>query len=97
MSTTVECSHIADTYVKYLLTFQTLLKELEEFAFKGIPDVRGCKSQDAQILQEMVSCSHTTNIQQCYNIFVAFYYPTPSVYVIYCHKMWPLHTFHIPL
>ena len=38
---------------KFLL--QVLLKELEEFAFKGIPDVRGCKVQDAQILEEIVS------------------------------------------
>ena len=38
---------------KFLL--QELLKELEEFAFKGIPDVRGCKVQDAQILEEIVS------------------------------------------
>ena len=31
-----------------------LLQELENFAFKGIPDVRGCTSQDAQILEEEV-------------------------------------------
>lgn len=31
------------------------MKELEEFAFKGIPDVRGSRVQDAQILEEMVS------------------------------------------
>ena len=37
------------------ILLQTLLKELEEFAHKGIPDVRGCKAQDAQILEEMVS------------------------------------------
>ncbi len=36
-------------------SFQELLKELEEFAFKGIPDVRGCKVQDAQLLEEIVS------------------------------------------
>ena len=42
-----------------LITFSSfhlkdLLKELEEFAFKGIPDVRGCTIQDAQILHELV-------------------------------------------
>ena len=37
------------------LLLQVLLKELEEFAFKGIPDVRGCKVQDAQMLEEIVS------------------------------------------
>lgn len=36
-------------------SIQILLKELEEFAFKGIPDVRGCKVQDAQMLHEAVS------------------------------------------
>ena len=36
------------------LITQVLLKELEEFAFKGIPDVRGSRTQDAQILEEMV-------------------------------------------
>ena len=29
-----------------------LLKELEEFAFKGIPDVRGCAVSDAHLLEE---------------------------------------------
>lgn len=42
-------------YVSFCLIYlQTLLKELEEFAFKGIPDVRGSTVQDAQILEEMV-------------------------------------------
>ena len=38
----------------FVFFLQTLLKELEEFAHKGIPDVRGCKVQDAMILEEMV-------------------------------------------
>ncbi|XP_076471656.1 RUN domain-containing protein 1-like [Babylonia areolata] len=35
-----------------------LLKELEDFAFKGIPDVRGCHVQDAQLLEEMSTKEH---------------------------------------
>ncbi|XP_006814724.1 RUN domain-containing protein 1-like [Saccoglossus kowalevskii] len=31
---------------------EVLLKELESFAFQGCPDVRGCTSQDAQILED---------------------------------------------
>ncbi|XP_059142170.1 RUN domain-containing protein 1-like [Physella acuta] len=41
---------------------ETLLKELEEFAFKGIPDVRGCKVQDAQILEEVSEREHEMKI-----------------------------------
>ena len=40
--------------VRLVLYTQVLLKELEEFAFKGIPDVRGCTVQDAQLLEEVV-------------------------------------------
>ncbi|XP_045175317.2 RUN domain-containing protein 1-like [Mercenaria mercenaria] len=43
---------------------ETLLKELEEFAFKGIPDVRGCKVQDAQILEEMSDREHETKLSE---------------------------------
>ena len=44
-----------------VINLQTLLKELEEFAHKGIPDVRGCKAQDAQILEEMVCTIFSLN------------------------------------
>lgn len=43
---------------------ETLLKELEEFAFKGIPDVRGCKIQDAQMLEEMSEKQHEIKISE---------------------------------
>ncbi|KAK3770224.1 hypothetical protein RRG08_064334 [Elysia crispata] len=43
---------------------ETLLKELEEFAFKGIPDVRGCKIQDAQMLEEMSDKQHEIKITE---------------------------------
>ncbi|XP_067654664.1 RUN domain-containing protein 1-like isoform X1 [Haliotis asinina] len=43
---------------------ESLLKELEEFAFKGIPDVRGCKVQDAQILEEMSDKEHEIKISE---------------------------------
>lgn len=43
---------------------ETLLKELEEFAHKGIPDVRGCKAQDAQILEEMSDKEHEVKITE---------------------------------
>ncbi|GFS07305.1 RUN domain-containing protein 1 [Elysia marginata] len=43
---------------------ETLLKELEEFAFKGIPDVRGCKIQDAQMLEEMSDKQHEIKISE---------------------------------
>lgn len=31
-----------------------LLRELEAFAFRGIPDVRGCSVQDAHVMEKMV-------------------------------------------
>jgi hypothetical protein len=34
---------------------QDLLKELEEFAFKGIPDLRGCSEEEPVSAEEMVS------------------------------------------
>ena len=34
--------------------FKALLKDLEEFAFKGIPDVRGSTVQDAHMLESLV-------------------------------------------
>ncbi|KAK0049338.1 RUN domain-containing protein 1 [Biomphalaria pfeifferi] len=43
---------------------EKLLKELEEFAFKGIPDVRGCKGQDAQILEEVSEKEHELKISE---------------------------------
>ncbi|XP_076450418.1 RUN domain-containing protein 1-like [Babylonia areolata] len=43
---------------------EILLKELEDFAFKGIPDVRGCHSQDAQILEEMSDREHEEKISE---------------------------------
>lgn len=43
---------------------EKLLKELEEFAHKGIPDVRGCKVQDAQILEEMSEKEHEVKISE---------------------------------
>lgn len=43
---------------------ESLLKELEEFAHKGIPDVRGCKAQDAQILEEMSEKEHEVKITE---------------------------------
>ncbi|XP_019636154.1 PREDICTED: RUN domain-containing protein 1-like isoform X2 [Branchiostoma belcheri] len=39
-----------------------LLKELEEFAFQGCPDVRGCVTQDAQILDDMSEREHEFRI-----------------------------------
>ena len=53
-----------------LLVVQILLKELEDFAFKGIPDVRGCHSQDAQLLEEMVSVDGTCSCCLCLSLFV---------------------------
>lgn len=41
---------------------EVLLKELEDFAFKGIPDVRGCHVQDAQLLEEMSDKEHEEKI-----------------------------------
>ncbi|KAL5007222.1 hypothetical protein ScPMuIL_016028 [Solemya velum] len=41
-----------------------LLKELEEFAFKGIPDVRGSKVQDAQLLEELSEQEHEIKINE---------------------------------
>ncbi|KAL4225000.1 RUN domain containing 1 [Mactra antiquata] len=43
---------------------EKLLKDLEEFAFKGIPDVRGCKAQDAQILEEMSDKEHESKLTE---------------------------------
>ncbi|BFZ16011.1 hypothetical protein BsWGS_19049 [Bradybaena similaris] len=43
---------------------EDLLKELEEFAFRGIPDVRGCKIQDAQLLEEMSEKEHEEKISE---------------------------------
>lgn len=43
---------------------ETLLKELEEFAFKGCPDVRGCRSQDAQMLENDVEVEHEMKFAQ---------------------------------
>ncbi|KAL3842229.1 hypothetical protein ACJMK2_020268 [Sinanodonta woodiana] len=43
---------------------ESLLKDLEEFAFKGIPDVRGSKVQDAQLLEEMSDKEHELKISQ---------------------------------
>ncbi|XP_048779554.2 RUN domain-containing protein 1-like [Ostrea edulis] len=43
---------------------EDLLKELEEFAFKGIPDVRGSRVQDAQILEEMSDKEHEEKINE---------------------------------
>ena len=53
-----------------LLVVQILLKELEDFAFKGIPDVRGCHSQDAQLLEEMVSVNGSCSCWLCLSLFV---------------------------
>ena len=50
------------------LLLQVLLKELEEFAFKGIPDVRGCKVQDAQILEEIVSTKICSSVSKLFSI-----------------------------
>ncbi|KAL8618751.1 hypothetical protein ACOMHN_015161 [Nucella lapillus] len=43
---------------------EDLLKELEDFAFKGIPDVRGCHIQDAQLLEEMSDKEHEEKISE---------------------------------
>ncbi|KAK7099030.1 RUN domain-containing protein 1-like [Littorina saxatilis] len=43
---------------------EILLKELEDFAFKGIPDVRGCHTQDAQMLQEMSDKEHEDKLNE---------------------------------
>ncbi|XP_062591192.1 RUN domain-containing protein 1-like [Saccostrea cucullata] len=43
---------------------EVLLKELEEFAFKGIPDVRGSRVQDAQILEERSDKEHEDKINE---------------------------------
>ena len=58
---------------------QVLLKELEEFAFKGIPDVRGCKVQDAQILEEMVrQMTRVTRQQTLRSLSVSYQKKDPS-------------------
>ncbi|XP_074660272.1 RUN domain-containing protein 1-like [Tubulanus polymorphus] len=41
---------------------EDLLKELEEFAFRGIPDVRGCHIQDANLLEPLSELEHQTKI-----------------------------------
>ncbi|KAK7491489.1 hypothetical protein BaRGS_00017318 [Batillaria attramentaria] len=43
---------------------EDLLKELEEFAFKGIPDVRGCSGQDAHLLAEMSEREHEEKLAE---------------------------------
>ncbi|XP_050408880.1 RUN domain-containing protein 1 [Patella vulgata] len=43
---------------------ENLLKELEQFAFRGIPDVRGCHIEDAQLLEEMSEKEHEVKISQ---------------------------------
>ncbi|XP_022094161.1 RUN domain-containing protein 1-like isoform X2 [Acanthaster planci] len=43
---------------------ENLLKDLEEFAFKGCPDVRGCRSQDAQMLEDASEKEHESRISQ---------------------------------
>ncbi|XP_071500597.1 RUN domain-containing protein 1-like [Diadema antillarum] len=43
---------------------EDLLKELEEFAFKGCPDVRGCKSQDANMLQGDSEREHESKLTE---------------------------------
>ena len=46
------------------MLFQSLLRELEEFAFKGIPDVRGCRAQDAQLLHEVSEAEYNEKLTQ---------------------------------
>lgn len=41
---------------------EALLKELEEFAFKGIPDIRGCPKQE--VLQEMSDKEHEEKLTE---------------------------------
>ncbi|CAH1787377.1 unnamed protein product [Owenia fusiformis] len=43
---------------------ESLLKELEEFAFKGIPDVRGSHIQDALNLEELSDKEHEKKITE---------------------------------
>ncbi|XP_030849123.1 RUN domain-containing protein 1 [Strongylocentrotus purpuratus] len=43
---------------------ESLLKELEEFAFKGCPDVRGSKSQDANTLEDDCEREHESKITE---------------------------------
>ncbi|XP_041466703.1 RUN domain-containing protein 1-like [Lytechinus variegatus] len=43
---------------------ENLLKELEEFAFKGCPDVRGSKSQDANTLEDDCEREHESKISE---------------------------------
>ncbi|XP_071955918.1 RUN domain-containing protein 1-like isoform X2 [Antedon mediterranea] len=43
---------------------ELLLKDLEQFAFKGCPDVRGCTSQDAQMLEDMSEKEHELKMLQ---------------------------------
>ncbi len=43
---------------------ENLLKDLEEFAFKGCPDVRGCRSQDAQLLEDASEKEHESRISE---------------------------------
>ncbi|XP_064634004.1 RUN domain-containing protein 1-like isoform X2 [Lineus longissimus] len=45
-------------------TKEDLLKELEEFAFRGIPDVRGCHIEDALELETMSDKEHTAKINE---------------------------------
>lgn len=48
---------------------ERMLLELEEFAFKGCPHVIGCRSQDAQMLENSVSligfCFYCINLVIC--------------------------------
>jgi hypothetical protein len=43
---------------------EDLLKELEEFAFKGIPDMRSCSFQDTMTTEEMSEIEHDAKITQ---------------------------------
>ncbi|XP_052229540.1 RUN domain-containing protein 1-like isoform X3 [Dreissena polymorpha] len=43
---------------------ERLLKDLEEFAFRGIPDVRCCTGQDALILEEMSNKEHERKLNE---------------------------------
>ncbi|XP_038053423.1 RUN domain-containing protein 1-like isoform X2 [Patiria miniata] len=43
---------------------ENLLKDLEEFAFKGCPDVRGSRSQDAQMLEDASEKEHESRITE---------------------------------
>ena len=71
----------------FVFFLQTLLKELEEFAHKGIPDVRGCKVQDAMLLEEMVGILLIYQ-PHCEKTGLWGFGPGPTQTGLYSHIRW---------